>query len=298
MEKLSSTAEQLLERGLNLYRENRRAEAIEQWEELLRVDPNNALAKEYLESTRTQESFGTPALRVVPDLEPVNQELASRRARELVLSLVKAHRFEEALQSLYHAHQAAPQDAAISRSIAVVKQRLLREYQAELGSLDGVPYRNMQITPRQGLLLESNEEALLLLVDGLLSFGDILQSSSRGTLLSSKALAGLLKKELIAVKHPSEPREEPASAPTSSDSTITAMVSQLPPAIALSGTTAIEAPIPEFKALLASAVKELFSGRLVEARRLLDEAQSICPDDPISKRNLMSLLARIERGSS
>jgi tetratricopeptide (TPR) repeat protein len=292
----------LLEGGLQFYGQNRKTEAIEQWHQVLALEPDNRLAKEYLEAAGAWgiEAPGAPPLRVVRNDDPTPSKAVDASTRESVLSLVKAHRFEDALTVLYEAHRKAPADAAVSRSIAVMKQRVLSDYQRELGSLDQVPFVQLQGEHLKRVPLSPNEQELVGLVDGLVTFGDILQSSQRGELPSTKALVGLLRKGVVQVKNQStalltkiqtqELTIEPP--PTMSPSSVFPQQSE---AVAAALTDAKQATKIAFTALLAKAVQASLAGRTSEAKRLLEEATPLCADEPLARQQLTNLKLRIER---
>jgi tetratricopeptide (TPR) repeat protein len=301
MERVDPQLTALLESGLQLYGQNRREEAMRRWEELLARAPEHQLAREYIEAAKAREMPSSPSLRVVRDSEVPSGSGVSGvvdvETREKVLTLVRAHRLEEALQVLYVAHRQSPQDAAVSRSITVMKQRLLAEYRKELGELDGVPYLQIPRTQISRLPLTPNEEETFPLVDGLVSYSDIVRSSPLNEFVTTKSLAGLLRKGIIAVQRIPERNVEPHGVATSGSAVTPSVVglmestSQTPPPIAPASTRSLT-----FAAALARTVQAHMAGRIHEAKAFLEEAHRMCPDDAIAKRKLENLSARIGKG--
>ena len=194
--------DELLERGLDFYGRQLVVEAIRCWREVLQLSPGHRLALEYLEaagasaqdgqdgqggqggadgadsrpttpprvtrssSTRgsTQDDRGVSIGRATTSDEQV-MSLDSLSA--LTVELIREKRFEEALTLLYTAHGEAPRDQSISRSINVVKQRLLREYRAEIGDLSQVPKLALDDALIEELPLSDDERELVPLIDGL-----------------------------------------------------------------------------------------------------------------------------------
>ncbi len=300
MEKVDPQLTELLESGLLLYGQNRREEAMRRWEELLKLAPEHQLAREYIEAAKAREMPSAPSLRVVRDGEgPAESRAASSvdlHTREKVLALVRAHRLEEALQVLYVAHWQSPQDAAVSRSIAVMKQRLLSEYRKELGGLDTVPFVNIPRDQISRLPLTPNEEETLPLIDGLVSCSDVIRSSMVNEFITTKSLVSLLRKGVIAAQKRDQ-NTVPVTAVKVTESAVTSSLSEVVKLIPDSPPIAV-APTPSlsFAAALARTVQAHMAGRIHDAKASLEEAHRMCPDDAVARRRLANLSTRVEKG--
>lgn len=232
--------DELLERGLDYYGRQLVAEAIQCWREVLYLSPGHRLALEYLEAAGAPPEPGdaadnlsspkpTPAVgrastkdesprpasrggrdekaRASTDEQPLSLESLST----LTVELIRERKFEEALALLYTAHGEAPRDPSISRSISVVKQRLLKEYRTELGDPSRVPALAYDEALIEELPLSEDERELVPLIDGIIALEDVLQSCGLGALQAHRALAQLIRRRVIVLASPMDQKK--ASAP-------------------------------------------------------------------------------------
>ncbi len=246
-----SSIEELLNRGLDFYAMNRWQDAARCWNDALALDADDPRPREYL-AALSEEGHGAPAepaSAAEPD-GPVRlerRESAASGLREMIeqlagsgaagqggspfdknrfLAMLRDRKFEEALDVLYRVREAAPTNASVSRSIQVLKDKLLSDYLATIGPLDLVP-RKTDAAP--GLLAADlptpADNTILRLVDGIATAEDILASSSAGPFSSSRALARLVEKGILAMGGPAaalparpvpEPAQEAAPAPANS----------------------------------------------------------------------------------
>lgn len=235
--------DELLERGLDYYGRQLVAEAIQCWREVLYLSPGHRLALEYLEAagaspepgdevpppppprpsigrastkddrSRSSESEGHGRGRATTaDEQPLTLESLSA----LTVELIRERKFEEALALLYTAHGEAPRDSSISRSINVVKQRLLREYRTELGDPSQIPTLAYDEALIEELPLTEDERELVPLIDGIVALEDVLQSCGLGALQAHRALAHLIRRKVIVLA-PQRSAERKATAPERPD---------------------------------------------------------------------------------
>jgi tetratricopeptide (TPR) repeat protein len=276
----------LLESGLDLYGANRQREALERWREVLSRWPDNRLAREYLEAAGALTiEPGPPPLRVVPPLqEPAADQSRSvdLRTRDLVLNLVRGQRLEEALRVLYDAHRLAPQDPSVSRSIAALKQRLLIDLSRELGSLDQVPVVAMTREEVARVPVGEIEREALRLVDGLVTYGDLLESLNREKLQGVRALVSLLRKSVLRSRAAIPAKGSAEAAPPEP-------AHRVPPPVPSTAPAELR-----FAEAVAQAVRLLIAGHRDKAKGALAQAEKLCPADAVARRNLERLKSRIE----
>jgi tetratricopeptide (TPR) repeat protein len=220
--------EALLRSGLDHYGRNEIDEAIARWREVLRLDPKNEQAADFLQTAG-----------YVPDqpdaqILPFSREPSSPRAAPLVLSshppapsdpssssrllsiapeapkqlvtpegdvadaelknLLIERRFEDALQHLYSLRSKRPRDEGLSRSIQLLREKLADVYSDQLVHLDRVP-RLTSAAERHAF--SSDERQIASLVDGISSFGDIVQASKLGRVPSLRILCQLQQSNLL-----------------------------------------------------------------------------------------------------
>lgn len=209
--------DELLERGLDFYGRQLVSEAIQCWREVLYLSPGHRLALEYLEAagasaeddfepppvksrSRTSASMPVASEVAAPSEEP---PLTLESLSVLAVELIRERRLEEALALLYTAHGEAPKDQAISRSINVIKQKLTREYRAEIGDLGMIPHLTVDEALIDELDMLDEEREVLRLVDGIVALDDVVQTAGLGALQIYRVLAQLLRRNLIVMRPPS-----------------------------------------------------------------------------------------------
>lgn len=221
--------DELLERGLDFYGRQLVSEAIQCWREVLYLSPGHRLALEYLEAAgasadeefdpepraaaKGKRAVGTQAPATIaastsstssPSTAPPEETpLTLESLSVLAVELIRERRLEEALALLYTAHGEAPKDQAISRSINVIKQKLTREYRAEIGNdLGQIPHLTVDEALIEELELSDDEREVLRLVDGIVALDDVVQAAGFAPLQIYRALAQVLRRNLIVLKPP------------------------------------------------------------------------------------------------
>lgn len=123
--------------------------------------------------------------------------------REDVVWLVRAKRYEEALEVLYRARTDSPGDRELASSIVQIKEFLIGSYAKRLGGLDRVagPIPMSAVRSPDAMLLARY-------IDGTSTFGDVAQMSPLGQLRTLKVLVGLYSGDS---GQPSQPPQELAT---------------------------------------------------------------------------------------
>ncbi len=178
----------LLRLGLDHYGRGEEARAFECWREVLRRDPDDPVARDYLEAAGAD-----PVADNVVDLNArrsARAAAASTVPRELeakIVEAVQSKRYDDALRMLYAAKRTYPADLSVSRSIQHLKAKITQLTLRELGTLERVP-RPDELRPG------ADPESTLVagLVDGVASLDDILEASPLGRHRTLLVLARLL----------------------------------------------------------------------------------------------------------
>jgi hypothetical protein len=132
-----------------------------------------------------------PILRETAEGAPAREELpavargsaSDQAALARVRELIQTGQLEDALAVLYAAHARSPRHSGISRLMQDLKLQLSGEYRAELGDLSAVPVH--RASPRG---MTAPESEIFNLIDGMLAFDDIVQSSSLGAFQALRTL--------------------------------------------------------------------------------------------------------------
>jgi len=213
---------------------------------------------------------------------PVSLPLEDREALE---QAIRDERYEEALDLLYRDRALVPGDPAISRSIRVLEEELMLRYGHEIGDLDRIPMPVRRASPAD-LTLE--QQQVLRLVDGLATFGDVLQSSDLGRYETYRALALMLERGLIGARAPS------FTTPLS-----LLQASRLPPPAGPRPRANVEPPPPpappedEYEQLFERATDAYLGLRFDVALRLYEACLARRPDDGRVTNNLIRLRRRV-----
>jgi len=298
---------------------------------VLALSPAHPLALEYLDAAGFNlQAEATGPIASVPESDDSRAiQLAIGELRlddeslQRSVELVRERRFEEALTVLYAARASFPRHAGISRSIQAVKQRLVREYRMEVGDLGAIPAVRLEPQALGAVALSDDEAEILGLLDGIVTFEDVIQSSTLGVLHSLRVLAQLLRRNVIertaaqARVEPGEPatqphlRLEPGARVAASRPLATFRVPEIPapsPMLRIvpdpepsqpPGPPAAPpppAPDPQHTALVAQAIAAYIRGEIARARELLDDGLAQIPEhDVTSRRDLERLSLRLDK---
>jgi hypothetical protein len=125
--------------------------------------------------------------------------------REDVVWLVRAKRYEEALEVLYRARTDSPGDRELASSIVQIKEFLIGSYAKRLGGLDRVagPIPMSAVRSPDAMLLARY-------IDGTSTFGDVAQMSPLGQLRTLKVLVGLYSGDAAPASQPPQGAEPSA----------------------------------------------------------------------------------------
>jgi tetratricopeptide (TPR) repeat protein len=209
---LADNVEALLEAGLKAYGNNDAATAARCWRRVLELQPENEQAKDFLltagldlsEPRPTQETPLAQVLHLDPSRHAHADTTDPRAAlRARVEKLVKNRQLEAALDELDRARSMFPDDASISRSVRLLRDRLVFEYGKRLGRLDDIPRLKLsrETIAQQRPTVE--ELALIKLIDGIASLGDLVRGSQLGRFETYRAFVRFVERGWIDFRAPS-----------------------------------------------------------------------------------------------
>lgn len=156
--------EALTRRGLDYYGRNFVAEAIGCWREVLRLDPENVRAKEYIELASTAVSGGA-----VDAWDPIHRDFHPA----IVQEMIGQGRLDDALAWLYEMRDRHPDANAVSDQIRIVREQISEIAIQRLGRTDVAPARLRRDVPA------ANGDAAYLLdrIDGVCTVDDLITIS-------------------------------------------------------------------------------------------------------------------------
>src|SRR5262245_20459529 len=118
--------------------------------------------------------------------------------RAKLTRMLKERQYEDALEMLLKARSHSPDDPTISRSVRLLKDKLTIRYSEAVGSLDHVAQCTVPDAALATLTLSFEERGVLALVDGIATFGDVVDASPHGKFATYRALAAFLEKGILA----------------------------------------------------------------------------------------------------
>lgn len=197
----------LLKRGLNHYGLGEIEAAIACWENVRELDPENAAARDYLESAYDELGPRRRAEQAAvaedgPKAEPPSPPPTSPPpgGDDLVakgLELYRKGRLEEALEPLQQAAQLNQERLDVQGYLELVRGRLTKQYEQEIG--DRGRAVKLAVSPAELVHRELGPEEgyLLAQVDGSVTLDELLSLSTVGRFRTLSILARLLRDRII-----------------------------------------------------------------------------------------------------
>ncbi len=299
---LGDSIQVLLQAGLDHYGRGDVDSAVRCWTEVLELNPNQEQARDYLDAAGVSEN--SPNAEVI-DIDSLRERagLSSDRPRRTLSQdpgplllpggqpspelerMLKQRRYDDALALLYAARAKHPQDASISRSIRLLRERLILSYAERLTTLDHVPTVAADFDRSR---LSSEQRQVLSFVDGISTFGDIAAANASGQLLTLRVLSDLQDAGAFNVESPgssrrpsSRPMEEPSVRPTGP--------------VAKSRPAALDAPDEAYEALFRRATEAYLRREFEQALQLFQLCSERRPADNRPRHNLTALKRRLGR---
>lgn len=180
--------EELIREGLDYYGADEVGQAILLWERVLELDPENAEAKDYIQ-TADRRSVPRPA---AP--KPATGILED--AVERILN----HDYEGALGFLSSAAPDELRTLELQATMELVRSMLLSQYRERVGALDSVPELRANGVSITKFNLPPDAGFVLSLVDGATSVGDMISVSGMDPFDAFRILQGLLETEIVSMR--------------------------------------------------------------------------------------------------
>jgi len=188
--------ERMLREGLDAFGVGDVDRAVACWQGVLRVDPDHAEAREFLETALSSSRDGALAPAAERGEDPLSSESLLRDARELV------HRddLESALDHLTLVAQLDPGRDEVQGYIDMVRSRLLRRYRTKVGELGCVPRVVAKPEAIKRFNLSADAGFLLSLLDGATSVEQLLSLSGMDAFQALRILCRLVDAGIAVVE--------------------------------------------------------------------------------------------------
>ncbi len=206
--------QRLLERGLYHYGIGDTQKALERWREVLRYDPSNETAREYIEieTGRKAESSLSDRSEPIELAEVVEEEtttsVKSGFNKQFVKGYKSLHRGDwlEAIQSFEAAHKLDPSQPYYWAHVELCRAGLLRHVIEACGGRKATPRLKVPLTKLIGTMDFTQEEGFVLsLITGETTVEDLAALSPLPRFMTFRILYRLLSEELLdsrSVKKP------------------------------------------------------------------------------------------------
>lgn len=173
----------LLQEGLDHYGEGRPEEAGRCWGEVLFLDPDNADARDYMESLEEEPGF---------EEAPAREGRGSSIADDALRLMHEGH-LEASLELFETLMRRESDHLEVHGYLEMVRSKLLDRYRERVGGLDAVPQLGISGAELMQINLPSTTGFLLSLVDGRTSVHDLISLSGMDAFDTLRALTGLLE---------------------------------------------------------------------------------------------------------
>lgn len=188
--------ERMVREGLDAFGIGDVDRAVACWQGVLRIEPDHAEAREFLETALSSSRDDSLAPAAERGEDPLSSESLLRDARELV------HRddLESALDHLTLVAQLDPGRDEVQGYIDMVRSRLLRRYRARVGELARVPRVLAKPEAIKRFNLSADAGFLLSLLDGATSVEQLLSLSGMDAFQALRILCRLVDAGIAVVE--------------------------------------------------------------------------------------------------
>lgn len=187
----NSKTQQLLQQGLDHYGAGEIAEAFRAWREVLKHDPGNAEAVDYLESADRRSSRNLPSSERMPD--------AARGFVFEAQRLLDHDDFEGAFDLLRSGAESQESNLGLEAMLELVRSGLFRQYRARMGDLDSVPTLCKDPGDVTKFNLPADAGFMLSLMDGSTSLADLISLSGMDAFVALRIVQQLLDAEIVGL---------------------------------------------------------------------------------------------------
>ncbi len=221
-----SAVDKYLEEGLNLYGLGKFKEAIECWKKVLELDPDNSLAKDYIESAggevtreekRPPERLEEPPKIIPPPTAPTSPEPVreakiapsplpppppepDRKTKiNQAKSLFKEGKFELAMEMFESILSEEPDNLDVQGYYEMARNQELKHYKSEVGELSQIPRVIKKASEIRKLNLDHEQGFILSLIDGRISYDDVFSLSNMDGFKTYRIIFQLLHQGIIGV---------------------------------------------------------------------------------------------------
>ena len=202
------TVQELLERGLYYYGLGEVGKALQMWHEVLALDPDNKEAREYIEieTGRPADQEAAQAAQEIIELSDEVDEESPELPAELPpgtdqfftgQEALHSERWFEAEQAFLAAHQLDPTNPLYWAHVELTRAQVVKEAREKFGDLGRAPRLRKSLKEMAAMPFTQEEGFILSLINGEISFEDIIAISPVPRYITYRTLLRLLRDSLI-----------------------------------------------------------------------------------------------------
>jgi hypothetical protein len=182
----------LLAEGLDYYGADEIGPAIKAWRTVLQLDPGNAEAIDYLQTSDRRDQ------RRLPMADQMSDEI--RNIVHAAQQMIEANDWEGALAVLYSARDAERTGLEFEAMVEIVRSRLLRTYTERVGNLSSIPALCSASQDLTTFNLPPDAGFMLSLVDGTTRLSDLISLSGMDAFEALRIVRNLLEAKILEMQ--------------------------------------------------------------------------------------------------
>jgi len=182
----------LLAEGLEHYGCDEIAPAIKAWREVMQLDPENAEARDFLQTADRRDQRRLPVQDQMSDSE--------RRIVHEVNGMIQRAEWEAALDLLRGRSDSQPTALEYEATLEIVRSRLLRRYTQRVGNLDRIPVLKDEARDLTSYDLPPDAGFVLSLIDGQTAVADLISLSGMDAFEALRIVGNLLDSEILEMR--------------------------------------------------------------------------------------------------
>ena len=191
-----------MEKGLSLYGIGKFNEAIREWEKVFEIDPNNQIAKDYIESaggnvqekikSKVKETLETP--KILDSTIEENYLDKFKKAKELF----RFRDFEKASQVFDSVITHNPLSIEAYAYKEMIRVQEFRKYLSKVGDLNKTPKISKSSNEIINYNLSKEAGFILSFIDGMVSYDEIVSLTGMDRLTALRCLVELINTNIVS----------------------------------------------------------------------------------------------------
>ncbi|MCL4558147.1 MAG: hypothetical protein M1491_05890 [Deltaproteobacteria bacterium] len=175
------------ESGLDSFAQGNFVAAQKLWEKVLKLDPNNELAMDYIRSMKEELPFE-------------DKRLAYKEMLDEAIRMIGKDQLEPAYELLEMIQKDDPENKKAQKFLDTVKGLLLKDYVSEIGSTDSVVKLKKDMNEIMKMNLTKESAFVLSMIDGNLRVDELHALSNIDRFVFMRNLVMLLRNNIVSIQ--------------------------------------------------------------------------------------------------